>query len=198
MIRADDLIKHVVLTAVDETDGTEALQSECGQAQQMTVRLVALIERDGLSVAAAARKLGLDVEAAGSLVRLCAIERECAAIELEERLEEIEQMCPGEDWWSYSDRQLAGIFSGERIPNRIVRELLQAWQQRGGVSTARLAADVGITPERLRRSLGLAAQPASRKGARVYPARLQKTITVESAGRIVEAIGIPACEVPGL
>jgi hypothetical protein len=32
---------------------------------------------------------------------------------------------PGEDWWSYTDRQLALIFAGESIPNRIVRELVE-------------------------------------------------------------------------
>jgi hypothetical protein len=161
-------------------------------------RLVALIERDGLSVAAAARALGVEVELAGLLVRVCAIERECAESEREERLDEIQRMCPGEDWFSCTDRQLALISGGEAIPNRIVRELVQAWQRRTGQPTARLAAALGITPEALRRSLGLAAVPGRSKRARRYRQRYQKTITVQGAGRIVQAIGIPACEVPGL
>jgi hypothetical protein len=175
-----------------------AVRPGCPDARRLAARLVALIERDGLSVAAAARSLGMEVALAGLLVRLVAIERECAQTELEERLEEIQQMCPGEDWWSYSDRQLALIFSGEAIPNRIVRELVQAWQQRTGRPTARLAEELGITPEALRRSLGLAWIPTRRKHGRRYQPRRQKTITVEAAGRIVRAIGIPACEVPGL
>jgi hypothetical protein len=168
------------------------------QAQRLTVRLVALIERDGLSVAAAARVLGVDVQLAGLLVRLCAIERECAAAELDERLDEIQQHCPGEDWWSYGSRQLALIFTGHAIPTRIVRELVQAWQERTGISTYRLASDLGITPETLRRSLGLVALSACSQGSRRYPSRVQKTITVTAASRIVQALGTPAYEVPGL
>jgi transposase len=167
----------------------------CPSAQRLTARLVALIERDGLSVAAAARRVGVDVHAAGMLVRLHAIELECAEAELAERLEEIQEMCPGEDWWSYTDRQLNSIFSGEAIPNRIVRELVLAWRRRTGKPTARLAEELRISPEALRRSVGLAAVSGRRTGGRP---RFQRTITVQAAGRIVQAIGIPACEVPGL
>jgi hypothetical protein len=187
------------LGARDEIRAVPAgLRPGCPEAQQLTVRLVQSIERDGLSVAAAARAAGVDVRLAGLLVRLCAIERECAEAELEERLEEIEQMCPGEDWWSYTDRQLALIFAGESIPNRIVRELVQAWQRRNGQPSARLAAELGITPEALRRSLGLAAASSGGSRDERRQRRYQKTISVETAGRIVRAIGIPACEVPGL
>jgi hypothetical protein len=175
-----------------------AVRPGCPEAQRLTVRLVRSIEQDGLSVAAAARAAGVDVRLAGLLVRLCAIERECAEAELEERLEEIQQMCPGEDWWSYTDRQLALIFAGESIPNRIVRELVQAWQRRTGQPSARLAAELGITPEALRRSLGLAAASSGGSRDERRQRRYQKTISVETAGRIVRAIGIPACEVPGL
>jgi hypothetical protein len=173
----------------------EPLRAGCGEAQALTCRLVEFVERDGLSVAAAARRVGVEVHAAGMLVRLYAIELECAEAELAERLEEIQEMCPGEDWWSYSDRQLGAIFSGEAIPNRIVCELVAAWQRRTGQPTARLAEDVRVSPEALRRSLGLAAVSGRRKGSRP---RVQKTITVQAAGRIVHGIGIPACEVPGL
>jgi hypothetical protein len=171
------------------------VRAGCGEARALTCRLVELVERDGLSIAAAARRAGVDVHAAGLLVRLHAIELECAEVELEERLEEIQEMCPGEDWWSYSDRQLGAILSGEAIPNRIVRELVLAWQRRTGQPTARLAGELRISPEALRRSLGLAAVSGRRQGCRP---RVQKTITVQAAGRIVQATGIPACEVPGL
>jgi hypothetical protein len=45
-----------------------------GTAERLTVTLVALIERDRLSVAAAARALDLAVETAGALVRQWAVE----------------------------------------------------------------------------------------------------------------------------
>jgi hypothetical protein len=170
----------------------------CGETQALTVRLVRLIEQDGLSIAAAARTIGIAVPAAGMLIRLYAIELECEQTELEERLDEIQALCSGEDWWSYSDRQLEAIIGGEAIPNRIVRELVQEWQRRTGRPTGRLAVELRITPEAVRRSLGLAAVPGRRKGRWRRPSRYQKTITVEAAGRIARAIGIPACEVPGL
>jgi hypothetical protein len=68
----------------------------CAVARWLTARLVELIERDGLSVAAAARTMGIDVPAAGLLVRLCAIEREATETELEDRLDRIQELCPGE------------------------------------------------------------------------------------------------------
>jgi hypothetical protein len=107
-------------------------------------------------------------------------------------------MCPGEDWWSYTDRQLSAIEHGSAIPNRIVRELVDAWCTRTGQATGRLAAILGIGDEALRRSLGLAATPAHLRNGRHRPARVRKTITVQAGGRIVRAVGIPPCEVPGL
>ena len=62
------------------------LRAGSGPAQALTCRLVALIERDRLSVAAAASVTEIGVEQAGVLVRLCAIERECAETERDERL----------------------------------------------------------------------------------------------------------------
>jgi hypothetical protein len=126
-------------------------------ALAVTGRLVELIERDRLPVARAAKTVGLPLEVAGMLVRLHAIELEAAETELEERLEDIQRECPGEDWFSYTDNQLTRIFSGAAIPNRIVRELVQAWQQRTGHGTGRLAARLGIGDEALRRSLGMVA-----------------------------------------
>lgn len=178
------------------------LRAGCCKAQRLTAQLVALIERDGRSVAAAARKLDLPVEVAGLLVRLHAIELECAEVEVAERLDGIDEACPGEDWFSYSDRHLRLIFAGEAIPNRIVRELVETWCERTGCSTECVAREVGVCSERLRRALGMAAIPGgierSRGRARRRPPRFQKTITVEQASRIVRALGIPPCEVPGL
>lgn len=180
----------------------DALRAGCCEAQRLTVELVTLIERDGLSVAAAARRVKLPVELAGLLVRLHAIELECAELETAERLDEIDEACPGEDWFSYSDRHLRLIFAGEAIPNRIVRELVEAWCERTGFSTERVAREVGVCSERLRRALGIAAIPGgverSRGRERRRPPRFQKTIGVEQASRIVRALGIPPCEVPGL
>jgi hypothetical protein len=169
-----------------------------GQTKRLTVALVTLIQRDRLSVAAAARNVGLTVEAAGALVRLWAIEREADEQEADERLEDIERMCPREDWWSYTDRQLSAIEHGSAIPNRIVRELVDAWCMRTDQTTGRLAALLGIGDEALRRSLGLAATPAHVRNGRGRAARVRKTITVQAAGRIVRALGIPPSEVPGL
>ena len=165
---------------------------------RFTAPVVTLVERERLSVAAAARRVGLTVETAGALVRLWAIEREAADQEVEERLDDIQRMCPGEDWWSYTDRQLRAIEHGSVIPNRIVRELLEGWCSRTEQTTGRLAAILGIGDEALRRSVGLAATPGHVRGGQHRPARLRKTITVQAAGRIVRALGIPPCEVPGL
>ena len=131
-------------------------------------------------------------------MRLHAIELEAAETELDERLEDIERQCPSEDWWSYTDRQRTAIFLGSAIPNRIVRELVEEWQQRTGQGTAPLAAIVGITDEALRRSLGMVPIPGRIKYGRRYPKQKQKTIKVDAAGRIVRALGIPPCEVCGL
>ena len=91
-------------------DRTGAPLNGCrGYGPSLTARLVGLIEREGLSVAAAARTLGIDVASAGMLVRLCAIEREAQETELADRLDAIQELCPGEDWWSYAPRQLDAI-----------------------------------------------------------------------------------------
>jgi hypothetical protein len=167
-------------------------------AKWLTATLVSVIEREHLSVAAAARSVGVGVETAGTLVREWAIEREAAEEEAEERLDDIQRMCPGEDWWSYTERQLSAIAHGSVIPNRIVRELVDAWCTRTGQTTGRLAAILGIGDEAVRRSLGLAATPAQVRNGRRRPTRVRKTITVPAAGRIVRGLGIPPCEVPGL
>ena len=167
-------------------------------AQNLAGRLVAIVEQEGVSIAQAALRVRVPLELAGTLVRLHAIELEAADSEREERLDDIERQCPGEDWWSYSDRQHSSIFNGSAIPNRIVRELVESWQQRTGHGTGRLALRLGITDEALRRSLGLVALPGRLKYGRRYPTRTQKTIRVDAAGRIVRALGIPPCEVPGL
>ena len=74
------------------------LPADSGRAERLTATLVSVIERDHLSVAAAARAVGVGVETAGTLVRQSAIEREVAEQEAEERLDDIQRMCPGEDW----------------------------------------------------------------------------------------------------
>ena len=176
----------------------QPIEAPEGQAERLTAALITLIQRERLSVAAAARTMGLTVETAGALVRLWAIEREAAEQEAEERLDDIQRMCPGEDWWSYTERQLSAIANGSAIPNRIVRELVACWCKRTGRTTGRLAATLGIGDEALRRSIGLATTPAQMRDGRRRPARVRKTITVQAAGRIVRALGIPPCEVPGL
>jgi hypothetical protein len=172
----------------------EPVHVSCAVARWLSARLVELIERDGLSVAAAARTMRMDVAAAGMLVRLCAIEREAKETELEDRLDAIQEMCPGEDWWSYAPRQLDAIAHGESVPNRIVRELALQWCRRNSSSLTQLSRKVGMDDTRLRRALGVSAMPPRRNGG---PQR-QKTLTVECATHIVRALGIPPCEVPGL
>ena len=169
-------------------------QTRCDHALALTAALVGLIERHGLSVAAAAKTVGIDVAAAGVLVRLCAIEREAQETELDEYLDRIQELCPGEDWWSYTPRQLDSIARVDSIPNRIVRELTLAWCKRNYSSLSKLASHAGIDDQRLRRALGISAMPPRRNGG---PHR-QKTITVECATRIVCALGISPCEIPGL
>jgi hypothetical protein len=162
--------------------------------EPLTATLVRLIERERLSVAAAARRLGIDVASAGVLVRLCAIEREAQESELEERLDAIQELCPGEDWWSYAPRQLDAIERGESVPNRIVRELALSWCTRNHTSLTQLSKKVGMDDTRLRRALGVSAMgPRRNRGT-----RRQKILTVECATGIVRALGIPPCEVPGL
>jgi hypothetical protein len=166
----------------------------CAVARWLSAKLVELIERDGLSVAAAARAIGMDVAAAGVLVRLCAIEREAREMELEDRLDRIQELCPGEDWFSYTPRQLDAVARGESVPNRIVRDLALQWCMRNRTSLTQLARKVGMDDTRLRRALGVSEMgPRPNRG----PQR-QKTLTVECATRIVRALGIPPCEVPGL
>jgi len=174
------------------------LPADPGRAERLTATLVRVIERDHLSAAAAARSVGVGVETAGALVRQWALEREVAEQEAGERLDDIQRMCPGEDWWSYTDRQLSAIERGSAIPNRIARELVDAWCTRTGQTTGTLAAILGIGDEALRRSLGLAATPAHVRNGRHRPARVRKTMMVQAAGQIVRALGIPPCEVPGL
>jgi predicted HTH domain antitoxin len=183
------------MTATATTSSTPAV----GNAETLTDRLVALIERgDHVSVARAAAIIGVPLQTASLLVRLRAIELEAAESELEERMEDVERQCPREDWWSYTDRQQTAIFRGSAIPNRIVRELVETWQQCTGHGTGRLAAALEITDEALRRSLGMVALPSRIKYGRRYRSRKQKTIRIDAAGRIVRALGIPPCEVPGL
>ena len=167
-------------------------------ARALTVRLVSLIEHDHLSVAQAARSPGVALELASTLVRMHAIELEAAESELDDRLEDLERQCPGEDWWSYSDRQQTAIIQGAAIPTRIMRELVETWQRRTKRGTGGLAVTVGISDEALRRSLGMVAVPRRVKYGRLYPSRTQKTITIEAAGRVAQALGIPPCEVCGL
>lgn len=167
----------------------------CIDARRLTARLVELIECDRLSVAAAARTIDIPIETAGMLVRLHAIELECAETEQEERLDEIQAACPGEDWWRYSDRQLHDLATGRVVPCRIVRELVLAWQERTGASIPELAQRTGVDSERLKRAIALTATPPRRRGGR---ARWQRTITIAAASRIVDALGIPPCAVPGL
>ena len=173
-------------------------RAAAGDAQLLTSRLAALIEHDRFSIAQAARNVGVPLAEASWLIRLHAIEIEAAETELDERLEDIERQCPGEDWWSYTDRQRTSILEGTTIPNRIVRELVEAWQQRTGHGTGRLAARIEITDEALRRSLGMVAIAGRRKYGYRYPARVQKTIRIDAASRVVRALGIPPCEVCGL
>jgi hypothetical protein len=173
-------------------------QLALGDARTLTCELVRLIDGERLSVAQAADRVGVPVAVAGLLVRLHAIELEAAETEFDERLEDIERQCPGEDWWAYTDRQRTAIFLGSAIPNRIVRDLVEEWQRRTGQGTAPLAAIIGITDEALRRSLGMVAVPGRIKYGRRYPKQTQKTIKVEAAGRTVRALGLPPCEVPGL
>ena len=174
------------------------IPAESGRTERLTATLVTVIERDHLSVAAAARSVGVGVETAGALVRLWAIEREAAEQEAEERLDDIQRLCPSEDWWSYTDRQLSAIEHGSAIPNRIARDLVDAWCARTGQTTGTLAAMLEIGDEALRRSLGLAATPAQMRNGRPRPARVRKTMMVQAAGQVVRALGIPPCEVPGL
>jgi hypothetical protein len=180
------------------TATTLAVSPAAPGAQVLAGRLVALVEKERLSIAQAARRVGVPLEMAGMLLRSHAIELEAAETALEERLEDIQRQCPGEDWWSYSDNQLTRILRGTAIPNRIVRELVEAWQQRTDHGTGRLAAGLGITDEALRRSLGMVAVAGRLKYGRRYPRRVRKTITIDAAGRIVRALGIPPCEVCGL
>lgn len=174
------------------------LRPGCPEAKRLTSRLVELIESDRLSIAAAARTIGLETTTAAVLVQLRAIELECAEGGHDERLEQIQAACPGEDWWAYTDRQLESIAAGRAIPTRVVRELVEAWQERTGANTTQLGRELGITGEALRRSLGMVTISGRIKVGYTYPSRVQKTITTGTAERIVQAIGIPPYEVPGL
>ena len=155
----------------------------CAVARWLRARLVELIERDGLSVAAAARTMGMDVAAARGAGAAMRNRREANETELEDRLDAIQQLCPWEDWSSHAPKQLDAIARGESVPNRIVSELALQWCRRNGSSLTQLSSKVGMDDTRLRRALELSAMPARRNGG---PQR-QKTLTVECATQIVRA-----------
>jgi len=187
-----------VLVALQHRAEIAGMRPGSPEAKRLTGQLVQLIETERLSIAAAARTIGMPTVMAGMLVRLRAIELECAESEWEQRLDAIQAACPGEDWWKYRDRQLEMIAAGKAIPTRIVRELVEGWQERTGNSTTQLGRRLGITNEALRRSLGMSWISGRVKYGYHYPTRKQKTITTDCAARIVRAIGIPPHEVPGL
>lgn len=189
----------VITSGSDKRTVTPIPSPGSGEGQRLGVKLIELIEHDRLSVASAARALGVDLRLAGILVQLHAIELEAAEEELDERLEAIERLCPNEDWWSYTNRGRIEIFEGKAVPNRIVRELVEEWARRTGEGTTQIAQKLGLNgSESIRRSLGMVEIPAQVKKTRTYRARYQKVIGVASAARIMQAIGVPPCEVPGL
>ncbi len=178
---------------------SRAITPGSGEGQHIGVKLVELIEHDRLSIASAARALGVDLRLAGILVQLHAIELEAAESEFDERLDAIERLCPNEDWWSYTNRGRTAILDGRAVPNRIVRELVEEWERRSGEGTEQIAQKLGLNgSESLRRSLGMVGVPSRMKNGQTYRKYRQKVIGVECAARIMQAIGVPPCEVPGL
>jgi hypothetical protein len=174
-------------------------------------RLLHLVERDGLSIAAAARVLRLPVTYAGALICSIAEEREQADYDTALRDEihaEWSRLCGDDDdtaerenYLRYTSSELDAIEELRSIPNRAVRNLIEQH-----ITCAEPTLTLPILARRLgyadatsiRRSLGYRKASDSIKRGRRYPGRVQRTISLGQAAEILRALGVPLHEVPGL
>lgn len=86
------------------------------------------------------------------------------------------------------------------MPNAPIRELFERRRRRdASVSASSVARRAGLSgASHLLRELGLARTSPTSKNGVLYPARVKTTIGVETAARIVRALGYAPCEIDGL
>ncbi len=173
---------------------------------------VALVEQDHLTVAQAARAMKIPVAYAGALIRFEAEAREQAEDEHEMRARihadwsrmagDEDDHRPREDYLrDYTSRDLDAIEQLRRIPNRILRDLIAEHVAAVDphLTFGELARRLKLrSSSSLTRTLGYRKATSTRKGGRRYGGRVQRTVSVQQAGAIVRALGIPPAEVPGL
>jgi hypothetical protein len=186
--------------------------SEKARLTRQRKRAVALVEHEHLTIAQAAGKMNVSVEYAGALIRLEAQERE--QVEYESALRarvhadwsrmagDEDGRRPREDYLrDYTDNELAEIETLARIPNRILRDLIEEHiaEVDPTLTLPILARRLGLrSASSLKRTLGYRKGSVNRKRGRCYGGRVQRTVSIQQAGEIVRALGIPPAEVPGL
>jgi predicted transcriptional regulator len=141
----------------------------CPACNARRQRAVRLTERDGLRVDEVAARMGL------------------THARVERLLEE------------EADRRALAALRRDRVENAPLRRLLRQRQLHDShLTPAELARRLGTSPIQVERWLGLSptAVKAARSG-RVYPGRILTAISVETAGRLVRAMGYAPCEIDG-
>lgn len=130
-------------------------------------RAVRLVTGGGLSVAEAAREMGV------------------SAARVERMLE------------ADADRRRVSEFAGSDVSTEVLRQLLvDRRRHEPGLTVAALARRMGTSQVQVERWLGLrATAPKTDRRGRTYPARLLERVGVETAGRFARALGYAPCEV---
>jgi len=186
--------------------------SEKAHLTRQRRRAVALVEQEHLTIAQAAGKMNVSVEYAGALIRLEAQEREEAEYESAVRARvhadwsrmagDQDARRPREDYLrDYTANELDEIETLARIPNRILRDLIEEHiaEVDPMLTLPILARRLGLrSASSLKRTLGYRKGSVNRKRGRSYGGRVQRTVSIQQAGEIVRALGIPPAEVPGL
>jgi len=186
--------------------------SEKGRLTRQRRRVVALVEQQHLTIAQAASEMKVSVAYAGELIRLEAQAREDSEYEsaVRERVHadwsrmagDEDERRPREDYLrDYTQSELDEIETLTRIPNRILRDLIaeHVAEVDATLTLPVLARRLGLkSASSLRRTLGYRKGSVSRKRGRRYGGRVQRTVSLQQAGEIVRALGIPPAEVPGL
>ena len=98
-----------------------------------------------------------------------------------------------------ADRRMVEAFAQREIENALLRELLARRQRHDpAVTAAEIARRLGTSQVQVERWLGLrATAPKTTRSGRTYPGRMLCRIGVETAGRLVRAMGYAPCEIDG-
>jgi hypothetical protein len=98
-----------------------------------------------------------------------------------------------------ADRRCVGALVQADVGTMLLRRLLVDRQQHEPMlTTAELARRMGSSQAQVERWLGLrTTAPKTDRHGRTYPPRLLERVSVETAGRLVRALGYAPCEVDG-